>query len=70
MRKSLCDPEQSIRLRHVMDTSTPLIINLAKGKLGSDVTDVLDGLILSLMAQAAYTRVNLPEHKRKPYYLR
>lgn len=67
VRKALCDPDQPIRLRQVMDEGTPLIINLAKGRLGSDVADVLGGLILSLVAQAAYTRVTLKLFERRPF---
>lgn len=67
VRKALCDPEQPIRLRQVMDEGTPLIINLAKGRLGSDVADVLGGLILSLLAQAAFTRISQKPFERRPF---
>lgn len=67
VRKALCDPEHPIRLRQVMDEGTPLIINLAKGRLGSDVADALGGLILSLISQAAYTRVALEPFQRRPF---
>ncbi len=69
VRKSLCEPEQPIRLRAVMDEGTPLVINLAKGKLGGDVSDVLGGLMLSLIGSAAMTRHSLPEQSRKPFYV-
>jgi len=67
VRKALCDPDRPLRLRRIMDEGTPLVINLAKGRLGSDVSDVLGGLILSLTAQAAYTRIEVPEHRRNPF---
>lgn len=69
VRKALCDPEQPIRLRQLMDARTPLVINLAKGRLGSDVADVLGGLMLSLMAQAAYTRVAMRPFERHPFII-
>ena len=69
VRKALCVPEQPIRLRKVMDRGTPLAINLAKGRLGSDVADVLGGLMLSLMAQAAYTRVAMRPFERRPFII-
>jgi type IV secretory pathway TraG/TraD family ATPase VirD4 len=69
VRKALCDPEQPIRLRQVMDAGTPLVINLAKGRLGSHVADVLGGLVLSLMAQAAYTRVSIRLFERRPFII-
>ena len=69
VRKALCDPEQPLRFRKLMDEGTPLIVNLSKGQLGADVSDVLGGLIVSMSGNAAYTRVNIREQRRRPYYL-
>jgi len=69
VRKSLCGPEQPLRFRRLMDEGTPLVVDLAKGKLGADVSNVLGGLIVSNMSNAAYSRTNIPEYKRRPYYL-
>ena len=69
VRIALCEPEQPLRFRKLMDDGTPLIINLAKGQLGADVSNVLGGLIVSMFGNAAYTRVNIREQRRRPYYL-
>jgi len=69
VRKSLCEPQQSLRFRKLMDEGTPLIVNLSKGQLGADVSNVLGGLIVSTLGNAAYTRVNIREQRRRPYYL-
>ena len=69
VRNALCEPEQPLRFRKLMDEGTPLIVNLAKGQLGADVSDVLGGLIVSMFGNAAYTRVNIREQRRRPYYL-
>lgn len=69
VRKALCNPDKPIRLRRVMDEGTAVVINLSKGQLGSDVTDVLGGLILSLCSQAAFTRHTTPEGHRKPFII-
>jgi len=69
VRKSLCSPEQPLRFRKLMDEGTPLIVNLSKGQLGSDVSNVLGGLIVSTFGNAAYTRVNIREQRRRQYYL-
>ncbi|MEP4197841.1 MAG: DUF87 domain-containing protein [Aliishimia sp.] len=69
VRKSLCKPEQPLRLRRIMDEGTPLVIKLAKGRLGSDVADVIGGLILSLTSQAAFTRVDQLERERRPFII-
>jgi type IV secretory pathway TraG/TraD family ATPase VirD4 len=69
VRKALCNPEQTLRFRKLMDDGTPLVVNLSKGQLGTDVSNVLGGLIVSMMGNAAYSRVNIQEQRRRPYYL-
>lgn len=69
IRKAVCGPEQPLRFRQIIDEGKPLIINLAKGKLGADVANILGGLIVSTLALAAYSRQDQPEHERRPYFL-
>jgi len=69
VRKSLTTPEQPLRFRTLMDEGTPLIVNLSKGQLGSDVSNVLGDLIVSTFSNAAYSRVNIHENRRRPYFL-
>ena len=67
VKSVLCDPQQSLRFRTIMDQGTPLVINLSKGRLGTDISNVLGGLILSMITQAAYTRDNLPQQQRRTF---
>jgi type IV secretory pathway TraG/TraD family ATPase VirD4 len=69
VRKALCNPTQPLRFRRLMDEGTPLIVNLSKGQLGADVSNVLGGLIVSMMGNAAYSRSNIREQRRRQYYL-
>ncbi|MHA7773855.1 type IV secretory system conjugative DNA transfer family protein [Roseibium sp. M-1] len=69
VRKAVCAPEQPLRFREIMDKGQTLIVNLSKGSLGNDVTDILGGLIVSSIALAAYSRQNQPEAGRKPFFL-
>ena len=69
VRTALCEPAEPLRFRKIMDEGQILIVNLAKGKLGADTANVLGGLIVSSIANAAYSRQELPEHDRKPYFL-
>lgn len=69
VRKSVCEPEQPIRFRKIMDEGKILIVNLAKGKLGADISNFMGGLIVSNLAHAAYSRENQPEAARRPYFL-
>ena len=59
VRKSLCEPLEPLRFRKIMDEGKVLIVNLAKGRLGADTANVLGGLIVSSIANAAYSRQNL-----------
>lgn len=69
VRSSLCEPKQPIKFRHLMDTGQPLIVNLSKGQLGTDVSNVLGGLLVSTIMHAAFSRHGLPETARKPFFL-
>lgn len=46
-----------------------MIVSLAKGQLGTDTANVLGGLIVSSIMNAAFSRHNLPEQKRRPFML-
>ena len=69
VRKAVCEPEKPLRFRQIMDEGKILIVNLSKGKLGADVANIVGGLIVSNIANAAYSRQNLPERERRPFFL-
>ena len=69
VRQAICEPQTPLKFRHLMDSGTPLIVNLAKGRLGADVSNVLGGLLVSTVMHAAFTRQGLPELARKPFFL-
>ncbi len=69
VRKALCEPDQPLRFRKLMDEGTPLIVNLSKGELGADISNVLGGLIVSSFTNASYSRVTISEQRRRPYFL-
>ncbi|MFG6543420.1 TraM recognition domain-containing protein, partial [Sulfitobacter sp. M22298] len=69
VRTALCEPRQPLRFRSLMDSSGILIVNLAKGRLGSDISNIMGGLITSSIMQAAFTRHGLSEVARRPFFL-
>ena len=69
VRKAVCEPDEPLRFRKIMDEGKVLIVNLAKGKLGADIANVLGGIIVSSIAHAAYSRQNQPQHERQPFFL-
>lgn len=69
VRKALCEPDQPLSFRSIMDSGQILIVNLAKGRLGTDISNILGGFITSNIMQAAFTRHGLPEAARRPFFL-
>jgi type IV secretory pathway TraG/TraD family ATPase VirD4 len=69
LRQALCTPKEPLRFRRIMDEGEVLIVNLAKGRIGTDNANVLGGLIVSSLLNAALSRHDLPEHERRPFYL-
>ena len=67
--KAICEPVQPLRFRHIMDEGKVLVVNLAKGRLGADISNVLGGLVVSSIANAAYSRQNVPERERRQWFL-
>ena len=66
VRRAVCEPEEPLRLRRIMDEGRPLVVNLAKGRLGADVANVLGGLIVSSLTHAAFSRQD--SNVRRPYF--
>ncbi len=69
VRKAVCDPKRPLRFRQLIDNGTTLIVNLAKGRLGADISNIMGGLIVSSLGLAAYSRQSQPETDRKSYFL-
>ena len=69
VRKAVCEPEQPLRFKQIMDEGQQLIINLSKGSLGTDTANVLGGLLVSSIMNAAFARHNTAEGNRRPFML-
>ena len=69
VRRALCCPQKPLRFRRLMDQRQPLVINPSKGRLGSDTSEVVGGVILSAIAHAAHTRVDTRPSLRRPYFV-
>jgi len=69
VRRALCEPQEPLRFRKIMDEGQILIVNLAKGRLGSDMANVVGGLILTSLMNAAFSRHDVPVPARRPFML-
>ena len=62
-------PESDIHVRRLMDDGGVLLVNLSKGKLGSDSSGLLGALLVSTIALAAYSRADVHPDARRPFHL-
>ena len=69
VRRALCTPAEPLRFRQLMDAGEPIIINLGKGRLGSDTANVLGGLVVASIMHAAFSRHDQPATARRPFFL-
>ena len=69
LRNIVGQRENTFNLRQAMDEGKILIVNLAKGKIGEDNCSLLGALIATKIQLSALSRTDLPEDKRKPFYL-
>lgn len=69
MRNIIGQQKSGFNFRDVMDQGKILIINLAKGKVGDVNANLLGMIIVSKLQMAALQRADLPEEKRKDFYL-
>jgi hypothetical protein len=58
----------SFNLREIMDSKRILLIKLDKGKL-KDSADLLGSLLMAKIQMAAFSRSDVPQKKRTPFYL-
>jgi type IV secretory pathway TraG/TraD family ATPase VirD4 len=69
LRNIVGQKENTFDLRKVMDEGKILIVNLAKGKIGEDNCSLLGAMIVTKIWLSALSRANVPEGKRKSFYL-
>jgi len=60
--------KSSFNLREIMDSKKILLIKLDKGKL-KDSADLLGSLLMAQIQMAAFSRSDIPQSKRTPFYL-
>ena len=69
LQKILTAPEKPLSLRKIMDEGKILLVNLAKGSIGEDTSNLLGSLLISRFDLAALSRADLPENERLDYTL-
>jgi CxxC-x17-CxxC domain-containing protein len=69
IRNIIGQVESTINMREVMNQGKILIMNLSKGRIGEDNSRLLGALLITKLQLAAMGRVDIPEEKRKDFFL-
>lgn len=69
MRNILGQGRNTFDLSYVMDNRKILVVNLSKGVLGEDMTNLLGSLLVCAIQQEALKRAKIPENERVDFAL-
>ena len=69
IRNIVGQTQSSMNFRKIIDEGKILIVNLSKGKIGEDNCALLGAMIVTKIQLAALSRGDIPEWKRKSFYL-
>ncbi len=69
IRNVIGQTKSTINMRAIMDEGKILILDLSKGRIGEDNSRLLGALLITKLQLAAMSRVDIPEEKRKDFYL-
>jgi hypothetical protein len=69
MRPIIIQEKSAFNFRQAMDEGKILLINLSKGRLGDLNANLLGLIIVGKILMASLSRVDMPEEKRRDFYL-
>ncbi len=69
MRNIIGQTKSAFNIRQVMDEQKVLMVNLSKGKIGDLNAQLLGLIMVSKINMAAMSRADIPEEKRKDFFL-
>jgi CxxC-x17-CxxC domain-containing protein len=69
IRNIVGQTKSTIDMREIMDQGKILIMNLSKGLIGEDASNLLGAMMITKLQLAAMSRVGIPEEERKDFYL-
>lgn len=62
-------PLRPLRIRRIMDKGEILLVNLARGRVGEDSASLLGSMLVTTIGLAAFSRTDIPEERRRPFFL-
>jgi len=69
IRNIISQQKRKIDLREIIDNKKILLVNLAKGAIGEDVSSLLGSMLIILLQLEVMKRINQPEEERQDFTL-
>jgi len=69
IRNIVGQTKSAINIREAMDSQKILIMNLSKGRIGEDNSNLMGAMLITRLQLAAMSRIDVPEEERKDFYL-
>lgn len=69
IKRLVIENKKEVSLRQIMDGQKILLVNLSKGAVGEDVSQIVGSLLLTSLSTAAFSRIDTPEEKRLPFFV-
>lgn len=69
LKRFLITNPTDISLRHCMDTGKIVLVDISKGKLGSDAANLVGSLLITAFAHGAFSRIDTVEEDRRPFHI-
>ncbi len=68
IKRTLISNPEEISLRKSMDNKKIILVNLSKGHIGEDASQILGALFVTSVASASFSRASLAESERIPFH--
>ncbi len=69
IRNIVGQPKSTLNVSEVMNAGKILLINVSKGRIGEDNSQLLGAMLITKVQLAAMERVRVPEEDRKDFYM-
>src|SRR6266436_861885 len=69
LNRILTAPDKDLHIRRIMDEGKVLLVNLAKGRLGEDSSNLLGGLLVTTIGLAAFSRADTLAESRRDFFV-
>lgn len=69
IRNIVGQPHSTLNLYNAMNEEKIILVNVSKGRIGEDNSQLLGAMVITKLQLAAMERVRIPEEERKDFYL-